>query len=226
MRKDKDDAIKLRRNGYSYNQISQKMTIPKSTLSTWLKDVSLSQLAQEKIHKRVHDTSVKALIKRNRQQTQKSQEEHQKIRDFAALQYHKYTKDPLFIAGVAMYWSEGYKKGAYGSKWKSIDFANSDPAMITIMIRFFEKFLHITKENMKIQIIAHKNVDAEKSMDYWHKITKIPLKNFMKVSHVKNNSKNTRAKNTIPHGTIHVRITNVRLFFELIGWIDEMKKTI
>lgn len=226
MRKDKDQAFKLRKKGYSYNQISQKLSIPKSTLSTWLRDVTLSPEAQKKIEERVHKTSVRALIERNKRQTHLAHQRSQEIRKLATQEYKRYMNDPLFISGVALYWAEGYKKGADGSKWKSIDFANSDPDMIVLIIRFFEAFLHIDKSKIKLQIIAHKNVVENEALQYWQKITKVPIKNFMKVSYTKNNSSGKRTGNRLPHGTLHVRINNVELFFKLIGWIDGMKKNV
>ncbi len=41
MRKDKEIAIKLRKQGLSYSQIKNKLDIPKSTLSYWLRDIKL-----------------------------------------------------------------------------------------------------------------------------------------------------------------------------------------
>ena len=57
MRKDKNLAIKLRKQGYSYNQINDKLGISKSTLSYWLRDIKISSQAQNKINSRVYNKS-------------------------------------------------------------------------------------------------------------------------------------------------------------------------
>ena len=141
MRSDKLQAIKLRLSGKSYNQIHEILNIPKSTLSIWLKDVKLGKRAQLKIASRVNKLSITKLVERNRRQTILAKAKHQKIRLTANLEANHLSREPLFIAGTSLYWAEGYKKGWEKSKWKSIDFANSDPAMIRIMILFFQKYL-------------------------------------------------------------------------------------
>ncbi len=150
MRKDKILAIDLRKKGFSYSQISKKLFIPKNTLSTWLCNIKLSKTAQNKINKRVHNTNIKALIKRNKQQTKDALDRYALIQQSASKKYYNYINDSLFIIGVSLYWAEGYKKGALGSKWKSVDFANSDPKMILMIIDFFEKFLYVEKSDLKI----------------------------------------------------------------------------
>ncbi|MBI5123978.1 MAG: hypothetical protein HZA72_00990, partial [Candidatus Omnitrophica bacterium] len=42
MRKDRDIAIKLRKQGKTYNEITTSLSIPKSTLSGWLKGLEIS----------------------------------------------------------------------------------------------------------------------------------------------------------------------------------------
>jgi len=43
MKVEKINAIKLRKLGKSYNEISKSLKIPKSTLSYWLRDIVLSK---------------------------------------------------------------------------------------------------------------------------------------------------------------------------------------
>ena len=42
-KKEKAKAIRLRRKGKSYNEILEKVPVAKSTLSRWLRDVSLAK---------------------------------------------------------------------------------------------------------------------------------------------------------------------------------------
>jgi len=224
MRKDKKIAIKLRKQGLSYSQIKNKLDIPKSTLSYWLRDIKLSKIAKEKILKRVNNTSTKALIKRNKQQTVIAKKRADKIRRCAIKEASTLINNKLFLVGVSLYWAEGYKKGAYGSKWKSVDFANSDSKMIIIMMAFFRKICKVKSEKIKIQIIAHKNVKVSRAINFWSNITNIPKEQFIKTyCSINKNNKRKRKRNTLPNGTIHIRINDVKLFFRIIGWIEYLK---
>jgi hypothetical protein len=139
MRKDKVEALALRKKGFSYNEISKKLEIPKSTLSYWLSDVVISQEAKSRIASRVFAGSVKGLIERNKNQTALAKERAEVIRETAKKEVRNLMKSKLFLVGISLYWAEGYKKGAYGSKWKAVDFANSDPELVKIMMNFFRK---------------------------------------------------------------------------------------
>jgi len=227
MRKDKLAAIKLRKQGESYNQISRALKIPKSTLSYWLSDLKISEQAQEKILKRAHKLSIEGLIRRNKNQTILARERATKIRKEAKKESLKLLSNPLFLTGLALYWAEGYKKGAEGSKWKSISFANSDPEMIKVIMRFFRKFLGINDDKIKIQIIAHKNIDINKAVMFWSNLAKIPKDQFIKTYvGISKSSKGKRNPNSLTHGTVHIRINDVKLFFRIIGWIDGLKEKI
>ena len=69
MRKDRKIAIALREKGFSYNEISKKLEVPKSTLSYWLSDLKISDEARRRLSVRVYKGSVAGLIRRNKNQT-------------------------------------------------------------------------------------------------------------------------------------------------------------
>jgi hypothetical protein len=224
MRKDKDKIIASRKSGLSYLQISKKFGIPKSTLSLWLKNIKLSKSAQSKIDLRVNDTSVKALIERNKAQTQIAKDRHQRIIKEAKKSFLKFKKESLFIAGVSLYWGEGYKKGARGSSWRVIDLANSDPDLVKVFLKFLKKYLKVDNDDIYIQLIIAPNKDINAAVVFWSKVTKLDKSRFIKTySKVSSSSKGIRNKESLPFGTIHVRINNVDKFFTLIGWIECLK---
>lgn len=224
MRKDKNLAIRLRKAGKSYNQINQILKVPKSTLSYWLKNVKLNCAAQKALKKRSNGANIQKLVIRNKLQTALAEKRNEQIKLDANKEFYKYLNNYLFITGISLYWAEGYKKGAYGSKWKTIDFANSDPEMIVLMIRFFCEICKVEKEKIKIQLMAHKNVNIEKAIKFWSRMTGVSKNNFFKTNiSINKNSKGKRNTNSLPNGTIHIRICDVKLFFKLIGWIEGLK---
>jgi hypothetical protein len=224
MRKDKTKAIKLRKQGNSYNQIGKKLGISKSTLSYWLSDLEISKEAQVKISKRVYLGSVKGLIKRNKNQTFLAKERSEKILRLAIKETGNLINNKLFLVGVSLYWAEGYKKGAYGSKWKAVDFTNSDPELVRIMMKFFRIICKVENCKIKVQLMAHGNINIEKALNYWSDITKLPKSQFIKTcTSISKSSKNRRNKNSLTQGTVHIRINDVKLFFRIIGWIDGLK---
>jgi len=227
MRHDKKIAINLRKAGQSYLQISQAIGAPKSTLSYWLKNIKISKQAQEKISKRAYAKSVEALIKRNKNQTVIADLKAQDILKKSAAEAKKLINNKLFVAGVSLYWAEGYKKGAYGSKYKSVDFTNSDPEMIKVMMNFFRKFCKLKENKFKLLLMAHSNMNIEKSILFWSDITKLPISQFTKTqTAISKSSKFKRSINSLLHGTIHIRIYDVAMFYKIIGWINGLKNNL
>jgi predicted transcriptional regulator len=225
MRIEKQKAIKLRKGGLSYAQIGKLLHISKGTLSYWLSDIKLSKQSQKILDERSYKKSTAALIERNKNQTVLAAERANKIRSSAKKEARELIKDPLFLTGVNLYWAEGYKKGAEGSKWKSVDFTNADPVMIATMMRFFLKVCAVPMEKIRAQLIAHENVDIDLAVKYWIKITKISNEKFIKTCiSDKRKSKNKRKISNLTHGTLHIRINDVRFFFRMIGWIDGLKE--
>ena len=179
----------------------------------------------EKINERVNGTSIKALIKRNKAQTQIAKDRHNKIIEAAKIDFLKFKTEILFVTGVSLYWGEGYKKGAHGSAWKAIDLANSDPDIIKVFIKFLKKYLNVVDQDISIQLIIAPNQDIDKAIEFWSKITKLDKNRFIKAySGVSKSSKGIRDKNSLPNGTIHVRVNSVEKFFILIGWIECLKR--
>ena len=66
-------ALRLRLTGNSYNEIQHALGVPKSTLSGWFKDVVLSDTARTRLASRAN-IGTAMLIKRNKIQTQKTQQ--------------------------------------------------------------------------------------------------------------------------------------------------------
>jgi len=225
MRKDKLLAIALRKEGNSYKQISDKLGVPKSTLSYWLHDLKISANARNKIIQRSHNASIAGLLKRNKNQTALAIKRASEIRSRAKHEVKKLITNPLFVSGLSLYWAEGYKKGAFGSKWKGVDFANSDSETVKLMMKFFRNICDVQEKKFKIQLMAHNNVNIRKAMRHWSRMTKLPKKQFMKVSRViSKSSKGKRNKKSLIYGTVHIRICDVKLFFRIIGWMDGLKE--
>jgi len=227
MRKERQLAIKLRRKGLSYNEINRKTGISKSTLSYWLSHLEISETAKKRLSKKVFEGSIRSLIERNKNQTVLARKRAEEIRARAINEAKKLIDNRLFLVGTSLYWAEGYKKGAYGSKWKAVDFANSDPELVRIMMKFFKIICGVSAYKIKAQLIAHKNMDINKAVHFWSSLTKIPKEQFIKTySKLSISSKNKRNKHSLTYGTIHIRINDVKLFFRIIGWIEGLNKNI
>ena len=118
----KNKAIKLRKRGFSYSEILKQISVAKSTLSGWLKDVGLSKRQKQKVTKKKLEAALRGgkARKDNRISiTKKIYEESKKdIGDIS--------RRELWLMGVMLYWAEGHKEKEY-RPGTGVQFTNSDP---------------------------------------------------------------------------------------------------
>jgi uncharacterized protein YerC len=143
MRLDKNQALKLRLQGKSYNEINKALGIPKATLSEWFTGLELSENAKNRISQRVHQGSMKGLIKKNKLQTHLAQQRARTVRTEAKKEIGKLTARELLILGTALYWAEGYKrpiiKNGKAKSYHPVSLSNSDPALVAIFLKFLRE---------------------------------------------------------------------------------------
>jgi len=120
----------------------------------------------------------------------------------------------LKISGLMLYWAEGTFKG------NTVDFANSDPDMIKIFLRFLREICGIKEERLRIYLYAYSYQDITKIKRFWHKITGIPLKQFTK-PFIRHNDHFSNRKLTF--GLIHVRYNDKKLLFLIKEWLEKYK---
>ena len=120
----------LRRLGLTYTEIREIIPVPKSTLSDWCRDVYLISSQIEAIQRR---TSSQAGVPRDTQR--KRRLEIQLLRDRARSTAMSHVADPLFVAGVSLYWAEGSKTR------NDLAISNTDPALLRVFVDWVRTFL-------------------------------------------------------------------------------------
>lgn len=205
-------AIKLRKTGKSYNEINRELGVPKSTLSYWLKNLEIEQKYLDILLKRSRKAGREALIKRNKQQTVEAEKRANIGIEKAKKEIKKINLEKLKLIGTALYIGEG------GKTRKRVDFTNSNPETIKIIMRFFREVCKVENSKFSVRLSVHDAGKAEEIKDYWAHITGIPISQFIKVNTALSKYSKKRRKNMLQYGTIQIRITDVKLFHTIIGW--------
>ncbi|MBI2638493.1 helix-turn-helix domain-containing protein [Candidatus Peregrinibacteria bacterium] len=209
--KEKQFAILLRKQGKSYKEILSEIPhVSKSTISKWLSKLHLSQkehtLLQKNIGERIHKGLLKALAtKRNVKQRR-----IEKIRVQAQKTFAKCFTDPFFISGIILYWAEGAKTT------ERVLFMNSDPRLITLMLRWFQKFLKIAKERFRLRLYIHRIYANENLERFWQDIIQLPARQFLKT--IYKPTPHTIKKNPLYCGCIRIDAGGVNEFHMIKFW--------
>jgi len=211
----KMSSIELRKMGLSYGDIKKKLSISKSTLSYWLKDVPLTK--EQK--KRLYTNSITILAKGAQSQKERRKREINKILEEAEKEIENPVASETYkILGAALYWAEG-------SKTNGLKITNSDPHLILFMVKWFEKIFSVPPKELKAWLNIYPQQNDLEVKQFWSQLTGIPIERFGK-SFVKPLSKNYK-KNNLYYGTISVRVpkgTDAR--YKIFGWIKTIMKDI
>ncbi len=215
----REQAIKLRSEGWSYNIIADRLSVSKSTLSCWLRDVPFKPNATVK--KRMNDGLAKSVATRHKKKLQSIKDARDKARqDVGAL-----SKRDLAMLGIALYMGEGMKLS------ENTRFINSDPALVALCMRWFREILHIPEKHFHINLHIYPDLSEKSAQRYWSKITGIPLKQFGKTQVDLRENKSRIRKRKLPYGTAHVSVRacgksefGVHLHRYIMGCIEAIYK--
>lgn len=215
--KEKHTAITLRKEGKSYSEILQKVPVAKSTLSLWLREVGLSAPQKQ----RLTEKRIQSALKGARARRTKRESSTKKIFDAAKSEIGEISDQELFLTGVVLYWAEGSKQKPYTTS-TGVIFANSDPAMMRLFLRWL-KLIGIEEERISYELYIHETA-RERLHEiklFWSKILGTKISMLSRVYFKKNQVKNRRNIGREYHGLVRIKVSrSTDLNRRITGWIS------
>lgn len=215
----KERAIQLRLEGKSYGEILRILNIPsKGTLSRWFRDLRLPTSAVKKLEANSRRAAEQGLQEFNKKRSKRIADENRKEKEKGRATIGTLSKRELMLIGTALYWGEGAKV-MNTKRHPILDFANSDPEMVAVYMRFVREILNIKEDRIRAGIHLYAGTDIAKAKKHWSEVTGLPEDRFFVVKQVSRASKGKRGWNRLPFGTISIRTSNRKLFYRVIGLI-------
>mgnify|MGYP001578080303 CR=1 FL=1 len=122
----------------------------------------------------------------------------------------------LLTAGIMLYWAEGWKD----KKKNLLDFANSNPLMIKIYVSFLRNICGVREDKLRIYLYCYANQNPLKLKKFWSGVTMVPLSQFTK-PYIRMDFQESKI-GKMPHGLIHVRYADKKLFLQLEKWHEDI----
>ena len=225
----KDLALELRRKGFSYSEIRKVITIPKSTLSSWIKGLKLDKIQIEKLkNKRIETARTNS---QNRiLKTAKMIEE---IGDSSARDVKEISKKELWLMGIVLYWRERFLENNRTDINKGVRFTSSDPGLIKLFLKWLKDAGRIKNEEIAFDIFVKedkKNL-VDEVIGYWAHVTSFPRQYFSHVYFQKHilkrgqKKEKTRVYKKTQFGLLRVRIkASSMLARQIAGWIKGIQR--
>lgn len=172
--KEKEQAIALRKRGYSLKEISERLGVAKSTASLWLRDVSLSRSAQNILRSKYTKGQLASQEARRRMTQEKMDEARKRAK--GVVRRANMSADSKRILCAVLYWCEGSK----AERDKDFTFTNSDPYLVQVFLGLFRENFRIDETKFRVCVHLHEYHDKQKQLQFWSKVTNIPICNFIK----------------------------------------------
>ena len=221
MKKDKYQrlVIKLRKEGYTYSEILNRVPVAKSTISLWLRSVGLAEKEIQRL------TQKKLLAARRGGEARKIQriEATKRIKKDAHKEISKIGEREFLMLGTMLYWAEGSKNKEYRPS-QGISFSNSDPLMIKFFLNWLNECLNMTPERIKMDIYLHRDQfdRIEEIRRYWAIKTGFPEAKFGKIYAKEHKIKSKRRNVGNKYfGLVRIRVCrSTDLNRKIEGWIE------
>lgn len=162
-------AIEMRKRGFSYSEIENRLHIPKSTLSYWLKNVKLTP---EQVRK-LNDKRVQTAKSNAQKKVSKTLRAIEEIKLSSAQDIKDISKKELWLMGIVLYWKNGNKSDLK----KGVHFSSSDPYMQKLFLKWLREIGGIQNEEIKFEIFAPEKF-FEEDINKWSKITGFSKNSF------------------------------------------------
>lgn len=211
MWKTKTEAFRLRRNNKSYSEISRILDIPKGTLSGWFKNEAWSAEIRDRLGKTqslAFPKKLKKIIAANKARWQAN---YRSYRSEAVRSFQSFKDNPLFLAGLMLYWGEGLKTGS-----SLVSLSNSDPQLIRLFYLFLMNAVGIEKSKIKIGLLLYPDLIDSVQKKFWSVSTGIPLSQFTKSTYIK--GKHPRKRTS--YGVCIIRFSNRELKEKILKWLE------
>jgi hypothetical protein len=128
----------------------------------------------------------------------------------AATTFPALLQNPLFIAGLALYWGEGDKVSKY-----NIRIANTDPDVIRIFRCFLEEILSIPRTRVKSWLLLYPDLNEKDCKQFWVQESGLLPENF-------NKSIVIRGKGTskpLSNGVCYTGISSILIKKKMLVWL-------
>ena len=208
---EKGEARRMRQKGLAITKIADDLSISKSTVWEWIKDIPLSREQKEKLstNRNINFINAKRAIRL----------ESEKKENYILGKRMAQKTNPLHLAGCMLYWAEGSKSKT------TIQFSNSSSKMVLLFVKFLTDAMNVDLSLLTTHINCYDNngLSVKEIEHFWQELTGISRKQKTTVNHFPKTSKRKR-KNKLIYGVCNIVVYRIKYIQQIYGAIEEYFK--
>jgi predicted transcriptional regulator len=211
MKRLRDEARELRRQGLSVGEIAKRTGASRSSVSLWVRDIELTNEQRAVLRDNQRKWAGQNLgAQVNRVKAREARLKWQAEGRMRAKECH-----PLHMAGCMLYWAEGAKDRT------KMYFVNSDANMLRMFMRFLREEMHVPDSEIVMYIHCHTTETQiiEQIQSYWLNTLNLPASCLRKTIYKRGNP--DVRHNILENGVCTIRVYRVDLIQHIYGAIQE-----
>lgn len=217
---EKQKVCEMRSRGMSINEISKKLGLNKSTISYWCRDIELSNVQKKRLLLKQKSESIKALLRSAEKKKVMRVYETKELKMSGARMIGEFSKRDLFLAGLGLYWGEGYKETN-----NELCFTNSDYKIILFIMRWFREIYQVKNSDFifRLSINSLYKKREKEILEHWLGALGVFGEQFSKTSFIKTKKKKIYQNGKIYQGTLRLKVRkSTRLKRKIMGSIEKL----
>lgn len=214
---EKKAARELRREGRSIKEIAKLLHVSAGSVSIWCNDILLTKEQINALELRMKDPTYGKRQTYLNNIKERTAEKIDYLKKEGIAKVGTLNKKEFVIAGLALYWAEGFKKD------KQVGFANIDPRMVIFFLKWLEVCFDVKKTDIKLRLTLNESyIDKITDMQrYWSNVTGIPSTNFQKPIIQKVKWKKEYENKDAYKGVLRIRVAKSLSFLRTIDGMIE-----
>lgn len=206
-----DQALQFRKRGFTYSEIAKIVGVSKSTVSNWLAKKPFSKKVREENAQRAARENVKRMKLLNKARAKERSVRYAEAVRSAEIEFRHYKKNPLFVAGLMIYMSEGDN-----THQRPIRLTSAQFDMHRIFLKFAKEYLGVPEDRIHFWILLYPNLNEIACMRFWMKGLKLKKEQWYKNHVIEGRNK----KRILHNGVGNTIIGSTVLKAKLDRWIE------
>lgn len=212
---EREKARALRRDeGRSVKEIAKLLSVSRSSVSLWVRDIQLSEEQLEALRQRnpLYNRQLAGSgtnVAHGRRRRSRAQEEGRALAR---------SGDPLHLAGCMLYWAEGAKGRT------QVRFSNSDPELVRLFVAFLRRYFDLADEEIHVKCyLFADHADRQWAIEqFWLDVLQLPRPCLWKsIVNVYSKHSLKKRKNKLQYGTCQVVVCRTSVVQSIYGAIQE-----
>jgi hypothetical protein len=212
---ERKQARRLRsENGLSMREIAARLSVSRSSVSLWVRDIALTEEQHEALRQR--NPIYNGQLAGNSTTSARRRAERRSFQEHGRALARR--GDATHAAGCMLFWAEGSRNQ------NSVRFSNSDPEMVRTFVDFLRRYFDLADE--QIRLTCHLYADhAERQREiehFWLDVTRLPEASLCRsVVNVYSKYSARKRVNMLPYGTCRVVVNRTSVVQSIYGAIQE-----